>query len=107
MKPGMRSEPSLHFRMFVGGIVVNDQVEFFVRRCHLVDDAEELEPLLMTMPIIAHADHSAIEGIHGGEQSGCPVPFVVVGHGPATTLFHRQTGLRPIQRLNLTLLVGA
>ena len=28
MKPGMTSEPSLHFRMFVGGIVVNDQVEF-------------------------------------------------------------------------------
>ncbi len=107
MKPGMTSEPSLHFRMFVGGVVVNDQVKFFVRRRHLVNHAQELQPLLMAMPVIAHADNGPIESIYGSEQSGCPVPFVVVSHRSATTLFDRQSGLRPIQRLNLTLLVGA
>src|SRR5882724_5870563 len=107
MEPGMASEPSLYFRMFVRGIVVDDQMEIFFRRCDLIDDAQEFQPFLMAVPVIAHADYRAIESIHGSEQSGCPVPLVVVGHSPTTASFDRQTGLRAVQRLDLTLLIGA
>src|ERR1017187_5973408 len=89
VEPGMTREPSLHSRMLVRGVVIDDEVECLFRRRNLIDHTQELKPLLMPMPVVAHADHSPIERIHGGKQSGCSVPFVVVGHGPATALFDR------------------
>jgi hypothetical protein len=56
----------------------------------------------MTMPLLAQAKHFAVGGIEGGEQSRCPIPFVVMGPGLATSTFERQAGLRAIQGLDLT-----
>src|SRR5258708_21092280 len=60
----------------------------------------------MTVPVVAHADHFAIENAHGREQRGGSVALVVVSHGSATPLLQRQTRLRAVQRLDLALLVG-
>ena len=61
----------------------------------------------MTMPLLPQAKHFAVGGIEGGEQSRCPIPFVVMGPGLATSTFERQAGLRAIQGLDLTLLIQA
>ena len=61
----------------------------------------------MAVPVVAHADHGAVESAHGREQSGSSVSFVVVGHGPTAALLQWQAGLRAVQRLDLALLVGA
>ena len=45
---GMTAEPQLHFSVFVGGVVVHNHVDLFLRRGHMVDHAEELQPFLMT-----------------------------------------------------------
>jgi hypothetical protein len=50
---------------------------------------KELQPFLMAVPFVAHADHLAIESVHGGKRSGCPVPFAVVRHGSTAALLDR------------------
>src|ERR1039457_6214831 len=36
----------------------------------------------MTVPVVAHADHGAVQSAHGREQRGRSVSFVVVSHRP-------------------------
>ena len=85
----MSGQPLLHFWMFVGGVIVDDEVQIFLLRGNLIDHAQELQPLLMAVPVVAHADDRPVGDVKGGEQSRGPVPFVVVGHGLATTLLQR------------------
>ncbi len=89
VEPGMTSRPSPHFGMFVRGIVADNRVEIFFRRRDPIDYAQELQSLPMAVAVVAPADHRAIESVHRGKQSGSPVPFVIVGHGPATAFLDR------------------
>src|SRR5450755_715955 len=91
--------------MFVGSVVIGDDVERFVFGCLLVNEPEKRNPILIGMAVPALAQHTSVESIQSGEQSGCSMPLIIVCHGFATTLLHRQTGLRTIQCLNLTLLI--
>ena len=61
------------------------------------------------MPVLGHAlaDNSPIQDVEGREQGGGTMPFVVVGHGPAPSLFHGQAGLGALESLDLTLFVHA
>ena len=76
-------------------------------RNDVIDDAQELQPFLMAVPVVAHGDDLAFQRIEGGEQRGRAVALVIVGHGAAAALLHRQAGLGAVQSLNLALLVGA
>src|SRR5262249_5500779 len=51
------------------------------------------------------ADNGAVEDVEGGEQSGCPMTFVVVGHGTGAAALHRQAWLGAVESLDLALLV--
>ena len=53
MKAWMPLQPALHFGMFVGGIVVHDQMERFRFRRGVIDQSQETEPLLMPVPFLA------------------------------------------------------
>ena len=53
MKSRMPRQPALHFGMFMGGIVIADQVQLPVGGDSLVDEAEKLEPLLVPMALLA------------------------------------------------------
>jgi hypothetical protein len=53
--------------MFVRGVVICDQMQFFVGRRDAADYAQEFQPLLMTVPVVAHADHGAIQSAQGRE----------------------------------------
>ena len=103
----MARQPLLHLGVLVRCVVVRNQVEFLVRWRNVIDYAQEFQPFLMTVPAIAHTDHGAVQCVHCSEQRGGSVAFVVLGHGPAATLLHRESRLRPIQCLNLALLVRA
>jgi hypothetical protein len=58
-----------------------------------------------TANIFLFADHFPVEHVQGGEERGRAIPLVVMGHGAAAPLFHRQAWLGAIQRLNLALLI--
>ena len=103
----MASEPALHLRMLVGRVVVHDHVDLFTSRDHIIDHAQELQPFLMAVPVVAHRNHLAFERVEGGEQRGRAIALVVVGHGSAAAFLHRQAGLSAVQCLNLALFVGA
>ena len=59
----------------------------------------------MAVPIVAHADYSAIQSIERREQGSRTVALLVMRHRPTTTFLQRQSRLGPVQRLNLTLFV--
>src|SRR5580704_5682840 len=54
--------PALHCGMFVGRVVVHDQMKLLVIRSGIVNEAQELNPFLMPVSIQAHADHLAVVG---------------------------------------------
>ena len=76
-------------------------------RCASVDQAQEFQPLTVTMLQLALCDHLPLQGVERRKQGGDPMTLVVVCHGRITALLHRQTRLTAIQRLDLTLLVAA
>jgi hypothetical protein len=53
MESFVRLQPALYLFMFVGRIVVADQIDFLVCIYSLIDHAQELEPLLMTVLLLA------------------------------------------------------
>jgi hypothetical protein len=61
----------------------------------------------MTVALHALADDLTFQDIERGEESGCTVAFIVVGHGSRAALLHRQTGLGAVQRLDLAFFIEA
>src|SRR5262245_31373106 len=72
-----------------------------------VDHPQKVQPLLMAMAVVAHADDRAIESVHCCKQGCRTVAFVVVGHGSASAFLERKSRLGAIQGLDLALLVCA
>jgi hypothetical protein len=99
-------EPGAHLWVFVGGVVVEDDVHRLVRRHLGVQGIEEAYELLM--PVAGHvaADDGAVEHVERGEEGGGgALALVVVGHGAEPPLLHRQAGLGAVERLDLRFLV--
>src|SRR5271155_4112966 len=57
--------------------------------------------------VLLHAapEHRAVQHIEGGEQGGCAVALVVMGHGPALAGLERQARLGAGERLYLRFFV--
>src|SRR5436305_6239638 len=91
--------------MFVGGIVVRNQMNGFVLGSLPIDEFQEFDPLLVTMLWHAGPDHRSVQRIQGRKQGSRPVALVVMSHCAAAALLQRQSGLRPIKSLDLTLLI--
>ena len=98
-------EPLPHFRMLVGGVVIEDHVYDLFSRHVRLNGVEEADKLLVTMALHAAANDLAFEYIESGEQRRCAMAFVVVGHRAGAALLHRQAGLSAIERLDLRLFV--
>src|SRR5258705_5625437 len=91
--------------MFVGGIVVEDDVDGLLRWNRFLDGVEEADELLMTMALHTPADHLTFEHVEGSKERGGTVTLVVMGHGAGAALLHRQAWLGTVQRLDLALLI--
>ena len=100
-------QPLLDIGVVVGPVIVQDQVEGLPWRRVSVDGAQELQQFLVTMTRITGADHGAVEHIERREQAGGAVALVVMRHGAASPLLHRQARLCPIQRLDLRFFIHA
>ena len=59
----MLTEPSLHFGMFVGGVVVGDQMQSFLLGRLALDLAQELQPLDVPMAGLALGDDLAVQNM--------------------------------------------
>lgn len=97
-------QPPPHSLVLVGAVVVGDHVDGETGRGLAVDHLEEAKPLLVAVPLGAHAEDLAVQRIHGGEQRRGAVALVVVRHGLGAPAPERQRGLRAVQGLDLRLL---
>src|SRR5262245_44399432 len=93
----MLREPFAHFRVFVSGVVVNDGIDPLSLGKMRVDVIEEADELLMPVALHVATDNGAVENVEGGEQGGCAVAFVVVGHRPGAPRLHRQSRLGAVR----------
>ena len=107
IEPRVTAEPGFHARMFVGAVIIHDQMQVQPGRGVDVNLLEETDKFLMPMPGHTVADHPAVEHAQRRKQGRCAVAFVIVCHRPAAPFLHRKTGLRPVEGLDLTLLVNA
>ena len=78
-------EPALHSGMFVGRMVVHDQMNLLVLGSLALDQTQKLEPLAVAVFSQASSDHAAVECVERREQGGRAVAFVIVGHRLAVT----------------------
>ena len=103
----MACEPAAYLWVLVGSIVVEDDMERLVGRHLALDGVEKADEFLM--PVVLHAapDDPAFKDIESGEQGCRTVALVIVGHGGAAPLFHRQTRLGAVESLDLAFLVDA
>ena len=99
------SEPGADLGMLVGGVVVEDGVDQLAGRHGGLDPIEEADELLMPVARHALADDAAVEHVQRREQGRRAVADVVMRHGAGPTLLDRQPRLRPVERLDLGLLV--
>jgi hypothetical protein len=59
--------------VLVGAVVVKDHVELEIDRNGLINQAQELESFLMSMPLLAQTEHLAVGSIEGCEQRRRPI----------------------------------
>lgn len=107
MEPGVFGQPVLNVGVSMRSVVVQDQMEILVRGSFPIQNFHELQKLLVAVAGIACSDDGPLQNVQGGKEAGRAVPFVVVGHRPATTFFHRQARLGSVQGLNLGFLIHA
>src|SRR5438128_10353666 len=97
----MALQPFLDLRMFMGGVIVSNDVDVQFSRALLIDQFEKGEPFLMTMARRQAGDQLAFEVIERGEQSQRAVPHVIMGLGTNVPDAQRQTWLLALERLAL------
>ena len=67
--------------MLVGAVVIADDMDLFVSRHGLVDQAQELQPFVMAMALLTEVIDLAGSSVQRRKQGSGSVAFVVVGHG--------------------------
>jgi len=98
-------QPGAHLWLLVGGIVVEDGMDNLAGRHGALDGIEEANEF--AMPVLRHiaAEDGTVEHVKGGEQRRDAIALIIVRHGPAFARLERQTGLGPVERLDLRFLV--
>jgi hypothetical protein len=89
----MAIEPFAHLRVFMGRIVVEDDMDRFFGWDLSLDLVEKADELLMPMLLHAASDDLAFEHVEGGKQGSGAVAFVVVRHSGGAPLLEGQARL--------------
>ena len=66
----MAGEPGTNLGLFVGRIVVEDDMHGLIRYHLGLDSVEEADEFLVAMALHVAPDHSAVEHVQRGEQRG-------------------------------------
>ena len=107
MEPRALGEPALNQRGLMGAVVVEDQMHVQVARHVIFDEVQKPAKLSAAMPTKTPADDGARLGIERGEQRRCAIANVVVRSTLDLPRPHRQQGRRPVEGLDLALLIDA
>ena len=91
----------------MGGVVVHDEVNFLFGRHLFFQLVEEFDELFGAMAWQAGAHYFPVQDVESGEQGGGAVELVIVGLPLRQSWPQGQKGSRPVQGLNLALLVHA
>jgi hypothetical protein len=78
--------------MFVGGVVVEDNVNHLASRHLGLYGIQETNELLMTMAPHVGTDGRVVENVQRGEQGRGAVALVIVRHGAEPTFFSGSPG---------------
>ena len=97
VKAGVAIEPSGDRGMFMGGVIVGDDVDGEIARGLRIDGFEKGQPLLMAMTRGQAGDQLALEIIERGKQGQRDMAHVIVGLGATMADPQRQTRLRALQ----------
>ena len=92
--------------MFVGGVVVEDDMDQLASRDLALNGIEKADEFDVPVALHAATDHCAVEHAEGGEQRGGAVPLVIVCHGLAAPGLDRKSRLGAVERLDLALFVN-
>ena len=106
MESRIALEPDFTLFVFMGGVVVTNDMDILSFRNIAADQVEKANPFLVAVLFHAGADDFATERIHRGEQRCCAVALVIMGHRLAAALLERKPWLSSIQSLNLTFLIA-
>ncbi len=106
VKAPMSLQPLPGVGILVRGVVIDDQMQVQVRQRLGIDLLQEPDPLLMPMLWQAFRDDSTLRQFDGREQRGRAVAFVVVRQRLESAGEQRQALLRPVEGLDLTLLIA-
>ena len=107
VEAGPLGQPGTNFGVLVGAVVVDDQVDVEILRDGLLDLAEEAEELLVPVARPALGQHLPRGNVQSSEQGGGAMADVVVRDPLHVAQAHGQQWLRPVQGLDLRLLVNA
>ena len=107
MKARMTQQPTLDGRGFVGGVVIDDQMQLECGRHRLVDGRKELAKLDCPMPLMQLADPGASFEVERREQVSRAVAQIVRRALLGLAGTHRQHWLAAVERLNLRLFIHA
>lgn len=91
----------------VDGIVVQDKMEATWRWELRLNATQEAQELLMTMTRVTLRHDIALTDMQRGKQAGRAMALILMGKCAAAPADQRQTGLCPIQRLDLALFIDA
>ena len=92
--------------MFVGGVVVEDDMDQLASRDLALDGIEKADEFDVAVALHAAANYGAVEHAEGGEQRGGAVPLVIVRHGLAAPGLDRKSRLGAVECLDLALFVN-
>ena len=98
-------QPALDGGGLVGGVVVQDKVHVEVRGYGRIDPVEEAPELRGPVPTVAGADDLSRLHVEGGEERGRTMTTVVMGPALDLPRAHGQQRGRPVEGLDLGLLV--
>ena len=104
---GTASQPGVDLGVFVGSVVVDDEMDIEVLGHVGVDVAQEGEELLVPMASLALCEHLACGHVQGGEQRGGAVADIIVRDAFDIAQSHGQHRLGALQGLDLAFFVHA
>ena len=107
VEPRVLVQPLLHGRVFVRGVVVDDQVQIQVLGGLALDLLEKPQPFHVRVPRLGAREDLAVQIVQRREQGDRAVADVIVRPGANVADAQRQARLRPLQGLALALLVAA
>ena len=107
VEPRPFGEPVTDERRLMRAVVIHDDVHVEPPRHLRLNQIEKFAELRRPVSLMELRDHVAGLRIERRKQRGRAVPLVIVGPAFHLARQHRQQRLRPVERLNLRLLIDA